>query len=448
MKSEKEYIDLARGVVERAHAKGALAEAFLVAEESLEVEIRDQEIEALTQAQERGLGLRLIREGRLGFAFTDDFNPASLEELVEEALENSRLTTPDEYNVLPPPSQEYPDIPLWDQEIEAIPVKDKIELAMEIERQARAYDPRVKITESCSYSETRYLVVVNNSLGIEALYRGTQCGASIYLVALEGEEAQTGFGFMYNRYYRNLDPVKIGREGAQRAVRMLGARRISTRRAPVVLDPYVAVSFLEFLAPALSAEAVQKGKSLFRGKVGHQVASPALTLWDDGLIPGGIGSSPFDGEGVPTQRTPLVLKGELQGFLHNTYTAAKEGRSSTGNASRASFKSPPRIGTTNFYLEPGILSPEDIIREINEGLYLTEVMGMHTANPISGDFSLGASGIWIEKGELARPVRGVAIAGNIIEVLKNVDRVGNDLTFYGSTGSPTLRVAGLTISGS
>ncbi|HWI54368.1 MAG TPA: metallopeptidase TldD-related protein, partial [Desulfobacteria bacterium] len=257
-----------------------------------------------------------------------------------------------------------------------------------------------------------------------------------------------GFALKLTLNFRELDPLRIGREAAQKAVRKLGAATVGTQKAVIVFDPYVATNFLGVIAPALSAEAVQKGKSLFGGRVGQTVASDKISIIDHGAMPGGISSAPFDGEGVPTSKTVLVQNGELKGFLHNTYTAAKDGVTSTGNGTRGSFKSTPEVGTTNFYIEPGPHSPDDMLKDISSGLYITDVMGMHTANPISGDFSVGAAGIWIENGKLTKPVRGVAIAGNILELLKEVEGVGSDLSFFGSKGSPTIRIAKMTVSGS
>lgn len=444
---EKKYLDLAGQVVEKAAKRGALAEAYLTAGEELSIEVRDQQVEALTTARDQGLGVRVIYDHRVGFAFTTDFSPAALDACIEQALANARQATADEHNCLPARYPGYPALDLWDPEITSTPLEKKIELAKEIERQARAYDPRVKITESCSYNDSRYLVALANSRGITAAYHAANCGASTFVVAVENGESQTGFGLSYGLKFKNIDPARVGREGAGKAVRMLGARRVNTQRAAVVFDPYVATNFLGVIAPALAADAVQKGKSLFRGRVGQQVAAPVINLIDDGCRPDGIASSPFDGEGVPTEHTVLIEKGVLRCFLHNTYTAARDGVSSTGNGARGSFKTTPEVGTTNFYIEAGSRPPEEIIKEIPKGLYVTEVMGMHTANPISGDFSVGATGIWIEKGELTTPVRGVAIAGNIIGLLEAIDAVADDLTFFGATGAPTIRIASMTISG-
>ncbi|MGI9953171.1 TldD/PmbA family protein [Moorellaceae bacterium AZ2] len=442
----KEYLALAEEVVEKASKGGAAAEAYVTAGEDLSIEIRNQEVEALTTARERGLGLRVIIDGRVGFAYTTDFSRNALEDTVEQARANAGKATPDDYNCLPSPA-DYPHLELFDPKIEETPLKDKIELAKEIERQARSADRRVKITESCSYSDSRYIVALANSRGVGATYYGANCSASIFVVAVDGEESQTGFGLTYSLKIADLDPARIGREGATRAVRLLGGKRIPTQRAPVIFDPYVTVNFLGMIAPALAADAVQKGKSLFRGKIKEAVASPVVNIIDDGRLAGGMASAPFDGEGVPTQRTVIVEGGILQGFLHNTYTAAKEGVRSTGNGARGSFKATPEVGTTNFYLEAGGRTPEELIKEVSRGLYVTDVLGMHTANPISGDFSVGVMGLWIESGQFAGPVRGVAIAGNIIGLLKSIEAVGSDLTFFGAIGAPSIRIASMSISG-
>ena len=267
------------------------------------------------------------------------------------------------------------------------------------------------------------------------------------MVAAEGEDQQTGFGLQYRLKYKDLDPKQVGEEAAEKAVRMLGAKEINTQRATVVLDPYVATNFLGLIAPALSAEAVQKGRSLFAGKVGKSVGSSLLTIIDDGAMEGGVISAPMDGEGVPAGKTVLVDEGELRGYLHNTYTAAKDGVQSTGNGTRGSFKGTPEVGTTNFYIAPGNTPRDQLLSQVDKGLYITEVMGMHTANPISGDFSVGASGLWIENGQFTKPVRGVAIAGNIMDLLNAIDCIGSDMTFFVGKGSPTLRIARMTISG-
>ncbi|MFZ5647839.1 MAG: TldD/PmbA family protein, partial [Bacillota bacterium] len=349
--------------------------------------------------------------------------------------------------VMPGPAPSYPDLDLYDSTIIDTSVEEKIELARNMEKAARGYDSRVKIIEGSTYTDAETEVTLMNSLGVDLSFKGAYCGIYIALVAVEGEESQTGFALKYGVRYNDLDAGSTGREAAMRAVRMLGARSVPSQTLPVVFEPYVATGFLGLLAPALTAEAVQKGRSLFAGKLGQKVASGRVNIIDDGSLAGGIASSPFDGEGVPTSKTQLIAGGLLEGFMHNTYTAAKDGVKSTGNGVRGSYKSTPEVGSTNLYIDKGDTGPDDIIRDIEKGFYVTEVLGMHTANPISGDFSLGASGLMIEGGRLTFPVRGVALAGNIIDVMKKIERIGSDLTFFGGMGSPTLLIGGLALSG-
>lgn len=440
--------ELVAAAVEDARRYGAeLAEAFFYQSDELVIEVRNGDVENLKIARESGIGIRLINNGHLGFAFTSDLRRDSLRETVRQAIANARIGSPDPNYLLPAPPEAYPEMELVDYRLKEVPLEEKIKLAQEIERSGRGYDSRVRLTEEACYQEEHYRVTLANSLGILASFEGSLCGGYASLVAGDDGDQQTGFGLSFTRKFDELDPAAIGREAAFKAVRMLGARRLETRRTAVVFDPYVVTSFLGLIASALSADAVQKGRSLFAGRVGEKVAAEGVTIVDDGTIPKGLMSSPFDGEGVPSQRTSLIVNGRLEGFLHNTYTGAKDGVPSTGNAARSSYRSTPEVGTTNFYLAPGGNDPQEIIKSTENGFYLTEVMGMHTANPVSGDFSVGAAGIWIEHGELTTPVRGMVIAGNILELLEKIDMVGNDLRFFIGTGAPTIRVAGLTVSG-
>lgn len=439
---------VADNVIDKARRIGAeMAEVYINNNKELSVEVRDGRVETMKLAGDRGLGLRVMIGSRVGFAYTSDLNESSLVDVARQAVANASITAIDSHRILPRPAQEYPQLDLYDPAIRAATVEEKIELARTMEKEARAYDPRVKIIESSSYADAEVEVYLVNSLGMRLNYRGAYCGLYIALVAGEGEDSQTGFALDYRLDYNKLNPSATGREAARKAVRMLGARPVATRKVPVVFEPYVATGFLGLLSPALTAEAVQKGRSLFAGKTGSQVASGIVNIIDDGSLPGGIASAPFDGEGVPTGRTELISGGILKGFMHNTYTASKDGVPSTGNGVRGSFKTTPEVGATNLFIEAGNSNPDDIIAGIDSGFYVTEVMGMHTANPISGDFSLGASGIWIEKGRFTVPVRGVAMAGNIIDLLKNVDAVGSDLTFFVGHGSPTLLIKEMSISG-
>ncbi|SFF93134.1 PmbA protein [Desulfotomaculum arcticum] len=445
---ESRYGKYAEGAVQKAAKLGAdMAEAYIGNSKELVVDVRNGSIETMKLAEDRGMGIRVFAGGKTGFAFTTDFGDSALEEVARQALANASCAEPDPLRTLPVPAPSYPQMDLFDPGIKNAAVEQKIEMAKSMENEARAFDKRISVIESSTYQDGEVEVTLFNSKGTSLHYLGAYCGMYIALVAGQGEDSQTGFALGYGLRFAELDPSKFGRQAAERAVRMLGAKPGATQKAPVILDPYVATGFLGMLAPALSAEAVQKGRSLFAGKVGQQVGSGNINLVDDGTLKDGISSAPFDGEGVPTSRTVLIEGGVLKCFLHNTYTAAKDKVLSTGNGVRGSFKGTPEVGTTNFFIEPGAKKPEEIIGEINNGFYVTEVMGMHTANPISGDFSVGASGLWIENGKPARPVRGMAIAGNITDLLKSVDAVGSDLQFFGGKGAPTIRVSAMSISG-
>lgn len=446
--SSTDYLAVAGAGVEAALASGAdAAEAYLSSGTSIEIDVREGEVDTIKSAAEKGVGLRVFRGRQVGFAYTTDLSAQGLKAVAQRAVANAALTAGEDYYRLPEVVPEYPQVDIFDPGLPEKQIEEKIGLAKQMEAAARTHDPRVTIVESSTYQDGIIEVGIVSSTGISAYYQGAVCGLYIALTAREGEDHQTGFAMDFRPRFVHLDPEAVGREAAERAVRMLGARSQQGMEVPVVVDPYVMVSLLGMLAPSLTAEAVQKGRSLFAGQVGNQVASDKVTVVDDGTLDGGVRSAPFDGEGVPSSRSVLIEKGCLRGYLYNTYTAAKDGVSSTGNGVRASYKGGPEVGITNFFLEPGEISPEQIIGEISSGLYVGEVMGMHTANPISGDFSVGATGIWIEQGRLSYPVRGLAIAGNIRDLLNAVDAVGSDLRFFGGKGAPTVRVSKLAVSG-
>jgi PmbA protein len=440
--------ELAAAAVEEARRQGIdLAEAYLSSSEELELEVRNREVENLKLARESGLGIRVIREHAQGYAFTSELSREAVSRTVQAALANAAVVGSDPNRSLPSAADAYPPVDQSAPDFAAVPLAEKIALAREIEAAGRSTDRRITLTEATGYQEAAYETWLASTRGLSLYKKGSFCGGYAAFVAGEGDGQQTGFGLQFSRSYRELDPQAIGREAAGKALRMLGAARVPTARVAVVFDPYVVASLLALISSALSAEAVQKGRSLFAGKLGQQVASPLVTVVDDGTLAGGLFSAPFDGEGVPCRKTVLIERGNLQGLMYNSYTAAKDGVSSTGNAGRASFQSPPELASTNFYLAPGDQSPQEIIAATADGFYLTEVMGMHMANPISGDFSLGAAGIWIRNGEFSKPVRGMVIAGNILSLLEQIDAVGSDLRFFTGRGAPTIRAAELTVSG-
>jgi len=426
---------------------GAQGEAYLQRRRQLKIEVREGRVETLQQAGDHGLGLRVIKDSRPGFAYTTDLSREGLARVAREAVANAAAAAADAERRFPPPAAPVEGLFLYDEDVRRVPVPEKIDLALAMEREARATDARVNIIESSVYQDEEVEIEVANSAGLSHAYRAAHFVVYLDLVASADGDSQTGFAMDQALRYRDLKFTQVGREAARRAVDQLGAKPVPTRAMTVLLDPYVAGGFLGLAASALTGEAVLKGRSLFAGRVGQQVAAGHVTLVDDGTLADGVASAPVDDEGVPTSRTVLVDHGRLLGFLHNTYTAARLGGASTGNGTRGSFKSTPETGITNFYLEPGPADPAALMSDLTEGFLVTEVLGMHTANPISGDFSVGAAGRLIRNGQLAEPVRGVAIAGNIMELLLGIEGAANDLRFMGGVGAPTVRVKKMHLSG-
>ncbi|SMB94764.1 PmbA protein [Desulfonispora thiosulfatigenes DSM 11270] len=446
---KNDFLNLGNSIVQKALKHGAdFAEVFISRSKDLNIMVSNQEINNIKEAEERGLGLRVFKNNCLGFAYTSDLNSTSLDRTILNAIANAGKTEKDEFLTLAPKYDSYANLNLYDEKIFNRSIDEKIDIAKEIESFSKKYDKRIKLTERSSYEDSLYEICIINSLGLEAYYEGSYCGGYALVVGEEKGESQTGFGMKYSLNYEDLDPKKIGEEAAMRAVRLLGAQTMKSQNASLVLEPYMATNFLGIIAPAFLADYVHKGKSFLENKLNTKIASELISIIDDGSLPGKIVSSPFDSEGVPTSETILVKDGNLTGYLHNLYTAKKEGIKSTGNASRGSYRGSPEVGTTNFYIGAGKTPVKELIKNTDKGLFVTDVMGMHTANPITGDFSLGASGIWIEKGEFIKPVRGIAIAGNLKDLLLNVSDVGSDLTFFVGKGSPTLKINNISISGS
>lgn len=428
--------------------KADAAEVFLRSRSSTTVEVKEQRVDAFESADDAGAGLRVLDRGRLGFAFTTDLSENALRHLALTAVANAQSTEPDPFFSVPSaPSADYAAVAIYDPNIVNLTAREKIERVMALEREAVAVDPRIKRIRKAASGFSTAETIILNSRGAEVSYLSTACSASIQVVAEDKGESQAGSDFEMNRFYRKIGFEKVGRTAARRALDLLGARRIASLKAPVVLDAEVAQDFLSMMASGFSAENVQKKRSLLMGKLDQEIASSILTIHDDGLLEGGLGTAPSDDEAVPLKKKKVVDNGKLVLFLHNTYTAGKDKTDSTGNGMRAGFKGVPGVGVTNMYVEPGTCSLEELIQQAGKGLFVTEVMGMHTANAVSGDFSVGATGFWIEDGMKAYPVREITIAGNILDLMKNVEVVGCDLRFSGRIGSPSLLIKELSIAG-
>lgn len=444
----EKLLDIAQQGVEMAEAQGVEAECFVLRDKELTIEVRNKEIETIKNADAVGVGIRVLSGSRFGFSFTTDLSYEGIKKAVTDALQVSRHASIDEFNQLvAAPLAGYPQVEAFDPKIQDFSIEEKVELARQAESYALAFDRRIRIIERAGYEDSIYEVAVVNSRGVNTYAKGSYCGLYVFLTAEEDGDMQTGFSMQVKRQVRELDPKGIGEEAASNATRILKARRVGSQYLPAILEPYVMTNFLGVLASSFGADSVQKGKSILAGRIGEEVAAPQVTLIDDGTLRQGVASFPFDGEGWPSQRTVLVEKGILQGYLYDCYTALKDNRESTGNGIRSSFRGLPSVGTTNFYLEAGQGKPVSLWKDLEKGVYIVEVMGIHTANPISGDFSVGASGLMIEKGELTYPVRGITVAGNIFSCLKDIEMVASDLRFYGSLGSPSVRVKSLSIAG-
>ena len=429
--------------------KAGAAEAEAYAERTREssVSVRDGEVEELHQAASKGVGLRVVSAGRLGFAYGTDFSKDGLKALAERAVALAKGAAKDEANALPRGKElgstgegDY------DPAIADIDPGWKLKAAREAERGAKDEDPRVRKFDSTSAGDFLAESAIASSRGASGTSRASYVYVHCSPVAEADGQLQTAsWGDTRRRLARLEAPEQIGRTAARKAARMLGARKPKTQRAAVVLDPRLAAGFIGGLAGAVSGDLVHKQSSFLRDKLGKRIAPETITIVDDATLGEGIASRPFDGEGVASRRLPIVERGILTSFLYDTRTARRAKAKSTGSASRG-WSSLPSIGTSNFFLERGKQDPDELVRGVKNGLYVTAMLG-RGADVVTGDYSRGANGIWIENGELAFPVQEITVSGNLLEMLAAIDGVGDDLDFRSSVAAPTIRFAELQISG-
>jgi PmbA protein len=443
--------ELARQAVETALDAGASdAEAWAEEGTSRRIRVYGGEVESLSDAGGRGVGVRAFADGRSGYAYGTDVSEDGVRQTARAAREAAEVADPDEHDGLPDECGTTPVDGLASDAVGDWSTEDKVGLALAVERAARER-PGVTQVENAVYSDAEGSVALANSRDFSASYEATQAWAYASAFAGEGSDLMTGLGVGLGRDPGALDPEAIGAEAAERALALVGARQPPSRRCPVILDAFVAASFIGFIGSMLSADAVQRGRSLFAGREGDEIADPVLALADDATDPTGPSSSPFDGEGSPTRQTPLIEDGRLLTFLYDTRTARKAGRTTTGNAARGSYRTPPSVGTTNLTLQPGARDLDGLFREAGEGLYVTEVAGLHSGvNPVSGTFSVGASGRLIENGEAGAPVRELTIASDLVSMLQGVRALGSDarwVPFGGSVKAPPILIAEMTVSG-
>jgi PmbA protein len=445
-----DLLDLADHVVGMAVGDEQI-EAYVARASDTQVRVYEGEVEQLAVADSLGVGVRVVHDGRQGFAYCGTLEPRALAETVAEARDNAAFGEPDEAAGLAAPDGVEPaDLDLWRPGLADVPTADKVALALELERAVRAADPRITGVESCDYADSRAEAAVATTTGIRRTSRETGCELVAWSLASEGDETQTGFGFSLGRSVDELDVAVAARDAADRAVRMLGASKPPSTRLTIVFDPWVTAQLAGVVAHTLGAEEVLKGRSLFADRVGEQVASPLVTLVEDPTDARSWGATPVDDEGLATRRVPLVEAGVLRGFVHSTWTGRRSGTASTGSAVRGGFKSTPTAGCRAVAPTPGPADAAALIAYVDDGVLVQEVSGLHSGvNPVSGDLSTGAEGLRIRGGEVAEPLREFTIASTIQRLLHDVTAVGSDLTWLPmSAAGLTLVVADVAVSGS
>jgi PmbA protein len=446
-----ELRDIATNVIDRAMKLGATA-AECVARDGSEFStvVRLGEVETLKESGSKALGVRVFIGNRTANTSTSDLSPEGVESMIKGAIELAKVTSEDPFSGIPEKAQlgQIPgDLDLYYDDVYSLSTADRIDYARRAEKAATSADPRIKNSEGGSFDAATGRKVFANSHGFVGEYSRSYCSVSAVPIAQdENGNMQRDYWYSVSRTISQLEsPEEVGRIAAERTLRRIGARKVKTQKVPIVFDRQTSRALLDHIFEAVNGDAIYRHSSYLSGKLGEKVAGANINVIDDGTIPGGFGTSPFDGEGVPTRRTVVFENGVLKSYMLNTYTAKKLGLQTTGNASRG-LAGTPGIGNGNFFLQPGTKTPEQIIGDIKEGLLVTEFLGFGV-NLVTGDFSRGASGIWIHNGELTFPVEEITVAGNLKDMWNNVSEIGSDLEWRGSVACPTLRIDGMTIAG-
>jgi PmbA protein len=446
--------DFAQNLIDTALSRGAgSAEVYLSERTETEITIANGRPETVNVKSDRGYGIRVQLDSRLGFYSSNRLQPLLATEKISQLVRATQRHTADPFNALPEwQGEQKAEIEeIYDPEIMKVPLSDKIRAGIEIEKAGRAADRRVAGFVWILYGDVTESYRVLSSTGIDISSSGTSCYGFAYCFAHGGTSVQTGRYAKAYGYYRDLDPAAIGRTAAHYAVRMLGTRDCQSENMQALFPPEAGIPLLHSLFGMVEADSVQKGKSPFRNRIGKKVASEVLTVVDDGTLRGGLASRPYDSEGIATTRTEVIEKGILKNYLYDTYTARKGGTRSTGNASRNSYHSKPLIYPTNFFIKPSDGSVPEMMAGIKKGIMITELAGLHAGiNHATADFSVPAKGIMIENGELTYPVDNISISGNLFNLLNNISGVGNDLLWEpidGMIGAPTFLVEDLKIIG-
>jgi PmbA protein len=419
---------------------GEQIEAFVSRDSETDIRVYEGSVEHFVSAQSEGIGIRVIRDGRTGFAYAGTLDDAAIGEVLAEARDNVEFGTPDEFaGLATPDGVEVAPQELWNEALSGFATDEKIAITKELERMTLGMDARVRV-ENSNYADVAVESAVVSTAGIRRYGRENGCYVSISTLADDGEETQSGFGFSVGRSPHDFDVAKAARDGADRATRLLGATKPSSKRTTVVLDPYVTAMFLGIIGGTLNGESVSKGRSLFKDRLGEMVANPLVTLVDDPTNTKAYTATEFDGEGLAARRNVLIDAGRLNTFVQSSYSARRAGTVSTGNAVRGGFKGTPGVGCLALQLVPGHRQQAELIADIDDGVLIQSVVGLHSGvNPISGDFSAGASGLTIANGQVGAPVREFTIASTLQRMLLDVAEIGGDVDFL------PMRAAGVSL---
>jgi PmbA protein len=448
---ETDLKQLAQDIVRHAMDAGATAAECVIREgDEFSTLVRLGQIETLKESGSKSIGLRVFQGKRAASTHSSDFSREGLDRMLKSALELAKITSEDPFSGIPEPEQLGSisgDLDLYSTDVYSLPGEERIAYARRAEKAALDFDSRIKNSEGGSFDAATGHKILANSHGFVGEYRRSYCSVAAVPIAQDDNGAkQRDYWYSVSRNLSKLEaPEHVGKVAAERTLRRLGARKVKTQHVPVILDPLVANSILQHIFEGVNGDSVYRGASFLAGKLGQRVASSNVTVIDDGTMIGGFGSSPFDGEGIPTHRTVVFDNGVLNSYLLNTYTAKKLGLKTTGNASRG-LAGTPGIGPGNYFLQPGTKTPQQLIADVNEGLYVTEFLGMGV-NLVTGDYSRGASGLWISGGELTHPVEEITVAGNLKDMFMNISEIADDLEFRGAIASPTIRIDGLTVGG-
>jgi len=427
-------------------------EVYIRGNKLFDVMIFQGEIDKYSISDEVGLSFRGVYNGKMGYSYTEKVDETSIDMLIKEAIENAVTIDSEDEEEIFEGSKEYKEVNTYNSELENITALQKIEFAKAVEKAALEADKRVTSVNYCLFEEIAEHTILTNTKGLNLESKSNVAIAYVSVVVKDENDVKTGTSYILSNDFSKFNAEKLALEAVKEALSMLGAESIESGTYPVILRNDVAANILESFVSIFVAENVQKNLSLLKGKLNEKIANELITLVDDPFLEGGVASSSFDGEGVATKYKKVIDKGVLKTFLYNNKTAKKDGVESTGNASKASYKSPVGISPTNMYIENGFTTVDDMIKSIDKGIMIIDVQGLHSGvNAVSGDFSLSSYGYLIENGKITRPVNQITIAGNFFEMLNNIELVGNDLKFIlpksGYMGSPSLKVNSLAISG-